>query len=334
MKAKITSLAYYLPEKTLSSSEMEEMLRQKNPTLRVTPGLIESATGIVSRRVAAEDEFNSDLAAKAAQKTLAQSGTSPEEIDLLIFAAAGQDLIEPATSHIVQDILGTHAPLFDIKNACNSFVNALEIAESLILTGRKKKILIATGEKTSVTVKWQLQDRNDLKKSFASFTLGDAGAAALVIPSEEDSGIIAYAGTADSKQWRVGTLPGGGSRHPRGDEYTYFQGDGAALKDAFENMGPSFLNKFLSENSISLDEIDRVFMHQVSIDYLESFITTLGLATEKVERTIQTCGNVGAATIPLGMCQSLERGALKKGELVLMVGMAGGVSLELLLMRW
>jgi 3-oxoacyl-[acyl-carrier-protein] synthase III len=251
-----------------------------------------------------------------------------------MFAAAGQDLIEPATSHIVQNMLGTRAPLFDVKNACNSFINALEIAESFVVSGKHKKVLITTGEKASISTKWNLRDRNDFKKSFAGYTLGDAGAAALVESSNDESGVMAYAGAADSSQWSAGTLPGGGSRHPRGDEYSYFQGDGAALKDAFEHLGPSFLRKFLRENNVSMEKINRVFIHQVSVAYLDSFIDALGIETEKVERTIQTYGNIAAASIPLAMCLSLERGALKKDDLVLLVGMAGGVSLELMLLRW
>lgn len=334
MKAKVTSAAYYLPERVVTSLEMEDVLRQKNPTIRISRGIIESTTGIETRRFAADDEYNSHLAAKAAQKVLAATNTELSEIDLLLFAAAGQDLLEPATAHIVQDMIGTHAPLFDVKNACNSFLNALEVAEAFIVSGKHKKILIATGETASKSIKWELRDRDDFKKSFAGYTLGDAGAAVLVEPSTDGSGIMAYAGTADSSQWETGTLPGGGSRHPRGDEYTYFQGDGVALKVAFEKIGPDFLKKFLSENVISQDQIDYIFIHQVSAAYLDSFINALGLDATKVERTINSYGNVAAATIPLGICLCEDRGKLKRGDQILLVGLAGGISLEAMLMRW
>lgn len=334
MNAKIRAVAYYLPERIVSSSELEDILRQKNPSLRVQSGVIESTTGIATRRFAKEDEYNSHLAARAAQKVLEDTKTDPREIDLLIFASAGQDLIEPATAHIVQKMIGTTCPVFDVKNACNSFLNALEVAEAFITAGRHKKILIATGEVPSRAIKWELKDRADFKRSFAGYTLGDAGAAALVEASDGIPSIIAYAGTADSSEWETGTLPAGGSRHPRGDEWTYFQGDGASLKEAFEKLGPEFLKEFLKQQNVSSDELSRIFIHQVSVPYLDSFATALNLDASKICRTIDMFGNVAAATLPLGMCLSEEKGLLKRGDLILLVGLAGGISLEAMLMQW
>ena len=177
-------------------------------------------------------------------------------------------------------------------------------------------------------------ERDDFKRSFAGYTLGDAGAAALIEKADTNSGILSYAGTADSAQWEAGSLPGGGSRHPRGDEYSYFQGDGAALKEAFEVLGPDFLREFLKRQQTTVNQIDSVFIHQVSVPYLDSFTTAFGLDPAKICKTVDTHGNVAAATIPLGMCLCEEKGLLKTGDLVLIVGLAGGISLEAMLMRW
>ena len=231
-------------------------------------------------------------------------------------------------------MIGTHCSVFDVKNACNSFVNALQVADSFIAAGRYKKILITTGETPSKSIKWDLKDRSDFKKSFAGYTLGDAGAAALIEKADADSGIISYAGTADSTQWEAGSLPGGGSRHPRGDEYSYFQGDGAALKEAFEKMGPAFLSDFLKNEQVTLDQIVSVFIHQVSVPYLESFTTAFGLDPARICKTVDLHGNVAAATIPLGMRLYQDKELLKTGDLILIVGLAGGISLEAMLMRW
>lgn len=334
MNAKVRAIAYHLPERVVTNSEIENILRLKNPTVRIQAGIIESTTGIVTRRFSREDEFNSHLAVSAARKVLEQAEVKTEEIDLLIFAAAGQDLLEPATAHIVQQMLGTHCPVFDVKNACNSFINALEVADAFIATGKYKKILIVTGETPSKAIKWDLQNREDFKKSFAGYTLGDAGAAALIEKAETDTGILSYAGTADSTQWEAGSLPGGGSRHPRGDEYSYFQGDGLALKEAFEKIGPDFLRDYLNKQQVTMDQIDRVFIHQVSVPYLDSFSHAFNLDPAKICKTIDTHGNVAAATIPLGVSLCHQKNLLKKGDLILFVGLAGGISLEAMLMRW
>ncbi len=334
MNAKIRTIAYVLPERVVTSFEMEDMLREKNPSIRISSGIIESATGIVSRRFSKDEEYNSHLAALAGKKALEESGLHPEDIDLVIFASAGQDLLEPATGHIVQDILGTNCRVFDVTNACNSFLNALEIADSFIASGAHERILITTGEVASKSIKWNLLDRDDFKRSFAGYTLGDAGAAAIIEKSDGISGIVAHAGMADSNKWDAGTLPGGGSRHPRGDEWTYFQGNGAALKDAFELIGPDFLEKFLKEQQVTLDDISRVYIHQVSIPYLDSFIHALKIDSSKVIRTVSSLGNIAAATIPVGMCLSEEDTPHTKGDLLLLIGLAGGISLESMLVRW
>lgn len=334
MDAKIRIISYVLPERAVTSYELEDALRDRNPSIRISSGIIESTTGITSRRFSKDDEYNSHLAARAAAKALEDSGLYPEDIDLLIFASAGQDLLEPATGHIVQDMLGTNCRVFDITNACNSFLNALEVADSLIASGAHQRVLIATGEVASKSIKWDLINRSDFKKSFAGYTLGDAGAAAIIEKSDGISGIVAHAGMADSKKWEVGTLPGGGSRHPRGDEWTYFQGNGSALKEAFENIGPEFLERFLSEQQVSLIDISRIYIHQVSIPYLDSFINALGISSSKVIRTVSTLGNIAAATIPVALCLSDEDKPHEKGDLILLIGLAGGISLEAMLVRW
>ncbi|MCG7754874.1 3-oxoacyl-ACP synthase, partial [Flavihumibacter cheonanensis] len=95
-------------------------------------------------------QASSDLAAQAGIQALADAGLQPEDIDLLIFAAATHDINEPATANLVQvKTACRHAHVLDIKNACNSFLNALDIAASLVQTGRARRVLIASGEMLS-----------------------------------------------------------------------------------------------------------------------------------------------------------------------------------------
>ncbi len=105
-----------------------------------------------------DDWQASDVAAAAARKLLADTGTDPGDIDLLLFAAASQDMIEPATSHMTADRLGLRCPAFDVKNACNSVLNALETAHALVAQGSYRRILIACGESPSRAVRWSVPD--------------------------------------------------------------------------------------------------------------------------------------------------------------------------------
>ncbi len=334
MKSKITALAYYLPEKIVTNSEIEAKLQQNNPHLHIPENIIGITTGIKSRRFCGENEYNSTLASKAALVLFEKYSINPKDIDLLIFASAGQDLIEPATSHIVQDILKTSCRVFDIKNACNGFIDALIVADAFIKSGIHKNILIVTGEVCSSVIKWNLKDRDDLKNSFPGYTLGDMGTAILVQESNNDFGLVVSECLNDSSKWKVGTLPTGGSRHPRGDEYTYFSGDGPQLRDSFAKIAPKFFNDFLIKNNIDKDTIDHICMHQVSKAYLEEMVSSLKIDPNKIIHTAEQFGNVAAATIPLQLALLNEKEKIKKGDKILLIGLAGGVSVELVYIIW
>ena len=146
LHAELRSVGLYLPPQRRTSLELESLIAAASPTVRFRRGLIASRTGIRERRVAADHEQCSDLAVSAARVALRDAGVGLDEVDLLIFAAASQDLIEPATAHIVQHKLGTSCAVFDIKNACNSFLNGIQVASSMIASGASTTALVVTGE--------------------------------------------------------------------------------------------------------------------------------------------------------------------------------------------
>ena len=151
---------------------MVRRISQNSPNLKVPTNIVQQITGIETRRYVEGNVNASDLAAAAAQRVLAKANVAPTEIDLLIFASASQDLIEPATAHIVQAQIGTTAAVMDIKNACNSFLNGLQIAEALLLTGQYRRALVVTGETPSYAIKWGIADRQDLRQSFSRLYAG------------------------------------------------------------------------------------------------------------------------------------------------------------------
>src|SRR5262249_1963300 len=152
---------------------------------------------------------------------------------------------------------------------CNSFINAVQVAEALILAGQHRKVLVATGEVLSLGIKWSVADRTDLRLSFPGYTFGDAGAAALLEESTDGSGIFYRRFMAASSHWAGGTFPGGGTMNPRGEEHSYFRGDGALLKDVFLDVGPAFLQTALRESGTCLDDFALICVHQVSTPFLD-----------------------------------------------------------------
>jgi 3-oxoacyl-[acyl-carrier-protein] synthase-3 len=312
---------------------VEQLVATASPTYRVRRGLIEALTGIQERRVVGAGIHSSDLAAQAARRVLEKTGVARQTVDQVIYASASQDLIEPATANIVQEKLGTCAPVFDVKNACNSFLNGLEIAEALVVSGSRRCVLVVAGETCSHAVAWSVQDDADFKLSFPGYTLGDAGAAALVVPSGNGTGIFHRSFTTLSRYWPLATFAGGGSMHPHSPEHTYIRGDGALLREACLAEGPAILSRALREAGMAIGDFRRLFVHQVSVPYLRDFAEVSGAPFDQIELTLPCYGNMAAASLPVALAQAQERGAVGPGDDVLLFGLASGLSIGALMMR-
>ncbi|MCD0448210.1 ketoacyl-ACP synthase III [Actinocorallia sp. API 0066] len=325
MRARIAGVAAYLPEHTVSSAEVEARVGPYRPH----PTIVERMTGIRARHVMRADQQASDLAVEAAAKLLADSGERP---DLLVFGSASQDLIEPATAHIVAAKLGLTCPVFDVKNACNSFLNGMQVADALIRTGAYRRVLVCTGESPSRAVRWEVRDRAQFVDAFAGYTLSDGGAAMLL--EAAPTGLFAFDFAAVSASWQVGTLPAGGSMHPRDPDYTYFSGDGRKLKDAFLGRGPDLWLDALDRHGLTWDDFKVVLVHQVTVPYLETLRAILGIPADRLVVTLPEHGNVASATMPLQLAQAVAEGRLTPGDKVAFVGLAGGVSLGVAFAEW
>src|SRR3954451_6360351 len=185
LRTYISDIGVFLPERAVSSSELEGIVNKKRKML--PDGSIERLFGVRERRYAEAHIQVSDLGANAAKDIVEKHGA--DAIDCMIFASASSDLIEPATANIVQEKLGLHCPVFDVKNACNSFVTALQIASLFIESGIHKMILIVSGEKLSNAIRFEPANEEDLRKGLASLSFGDAGSAVLVEASSNGCGI-------------------------------------------------------------------------------------------------------------------------------------------------
>jgi 3-oxoacyl-[acyl-carrier-protein] synthase-3 len=316
----------HLPERTVTSAEVEARIEAESGGFRPSPTIVERMTGIRARHVLADDEQASDLAVAAARRVLAERGHGPERLDLLIFASASQDLVEPATAHIVAAKLGASCPVFDVKNACNSFLNGLQLADALIRTGQHERLLVCTGESPSRAIRWKVADRAQFVDAFAGYTLSDGGAAMLV-EAAPDGGIFYRDFAAVSTAWDVGTLPGGGSLHPRDPEFSYFSGDGRRLKDAFLANGPEIFLTALEKTGLTWGDFAFVGVHQVTVPYLELLRAVLDLPSDRLVITLPEHGNVASASLPLQLDTAVRAGRCGPGDLAAFIGLAGGVSL-------
>ena len=329
---RIASAGWYLPGAPVSTDEVEARVAAASPGLRMRRGFLQGLTGIQNRHYLPDGMQASDLAVEAAQRALRSAGAASGDVDLLVWGSASQDLVEPATAHIVAAKLGLDCPVFDVKNACNSFLNALQVAAALLATRSYRTALVVTGESPSRAIRWSIDDQAAFLQSVPGYTMGDAGAAVLLTYDEHCEGIFFQQYRAWSQHWSIATLPGGGSMHPRGDEWTYFGGDGTRLREAFMSIGPGLFHDTLAATNLRYEDFAAIFCHQVTLPFLELFCGETGLPIERLMVTVPEFGNVASATLPLQLALALDSGRVRRGDMVMLAGLAGGLSMGVMLM--
>ena len=329
--SRIAAVGVFLPETTRSTSQTEKEIGRANPSLKLATGLIHRLTGVSSVHVRAAGVETSDLAVEASKIALEQSAG---EFDLIIFASASQDLIEPATSHILAAKLGAMCPVMDIKNACNSMINGMQVADALIGAGQYRRVLVASGEAPTSGVRWSLSGSQQFLRAFPGYTMSDGGAAVILEAADGGSaGILDSSFHAVSSHWAVGTLPAGGSMFPRGGDESFFDMDGAGLQAAFLELGPQPVLDLLDRNGWTWDDFDLVAIHQVALPSLPPIFERLGVASDKTVIVVADHGNLASVGLPLQLAKAREAGMVRPGSLVLLIGLAGGISLGLMAVR-
>lgn len=326
----ISDIGVFLPERVVSSAELETIINKRIKILPV--GSIERLFGIKERRFAAGDTQVSDLGANAAREMVAKH--DGKTIDCMIFASASSDLIEPATANIIQEKLGLNCPVFDVKNACNSFVTAFQIASSFIESNIYKKILITSGEKLSNSILLKPSDEEDMKKRLASLSFGDGGSAVMVEASTNGCGVYFQKFKTVGKHWGLCTIKGGGSMHPFEPDKNYFEGKTAELAQIVIQEGCDFVRSGFAEAGWDISDVDYVITHQVSMKSFELLAASLGVPIHKIIQVCDLYGNIASVSIPLALHVAEKKGKLKHGDKIAIIGLAAGISISLQLMVW
>lgn len=323
--AKILSVATYLAPQIRTIEEIEQKILNESSAKDLPVSFIKKMTGVEKVHHKLDSMQASDLAVYAAWVALEKADLKPAHIDLLIFASASQDLIEPATAHIVADKIGFNCPVMDVKNACNSFLNGLQVANAFIATGQYKTIMVVSGETPSMAVRWNNPTKKAFSRSFAGFSMSDAGAA-MILTKDSVKGIHRIEFEAMSNKWAVGMLRMGGSMAPRDLEATYFDMDGSRLYDAFLSLGPGILEETLKKTHRTWDDFAFVGVHQISMPYLKNVCKILKVPYKLIIPTIKEHGNMASVTLPFQLEKAIDQGLVKSGDDFALVGFGGGIS--------
>ena len=321
----ITGVGSYVPTRVVTNADLEKMVD-------TTDEWIASRTGIRARRVAASDEYTSDLAAHAATRAMQKAGVKPEEIDLIILATITPDMPFPATACIVQQKIGAYrAAAFDIEAACSGFIFGLEIGQQFIMSRTYNTVLVIGAEKLSSIVNWT--DRN------TCVLFGDGAGAAILQNRPESHGLLTACMGSDGQKADLLSMPGGGSRCPASTQSVaaglhFLRMDG---KETFKNAVQAMHNaakEVLRRCELDITQIKCIIPHQANLRIINAVSERLGATPEQVFINLDRYGNTSAASVAIALDEAVEGGKIVRGDLVLLVVFGAGLTWGAAVIEW
>jgi 3-oxoacyl-[acyl-carrier-protein] synthase-3 len=321
----ITGIGSYLPAKILTNAELEKMVQ-------TTDEWITTRTGIKERRVAAKDQFTSDMAAEAAKRAMKMAGVSAEQIELIIVATITPDMPFPATACLVQQKIGARrAAAFDLEAACSGFIYALEVGQQFIMSRTYDTVLVIGAEKLSSIVDWT--NRN------TCVLFGDGAGAVILQNRPNTHGLLTAVMGADGGKSHLIFMPGGGSRRPAtmdsvAAKLHYLQMEGReTFKSAVQAMC-SAAKEVLQRCELDISKIKCVIPHQANRRIIDAVGERLGTTPEQLFINLDRYGNTSAASVVIALDEVVASGKVQRGDLVLLVAFGGGLTWGAAIIEW
>jgi len=342
----IEGLACHLPENIVSSEDLEKRLSPVYDRLKLPYGRLEMMTGIKERRFWNLDTCPSQVASKAGEQAILKSGIDRMEIGCLINASVCRDFLEPATASLVHHNLklSEKTLVFDISNACLGVLNGMVHVANMIELGQIRAGLVVAGENggplVNATIESLLNNpdltRNDIKASFASLTIASGAVGVLLVHRDLTKYKHRLLGGSSQAASQFNELCRGKEELSIGINSLI-----PLMKTDAETMmreGCLLAGKtwaFAKKNlEWSNDDVNRVFCHQVGHAHRKLLYETLSLEVEKDFSTLEYLGNTGAASLPATLTLGAERGLLKSGDLVALLGIGSGLNCLMLGVEW
>ena len=315
----------YVPEEVLTNEDLSRIVDTNDEW-------ITTRTGIKERRVAAKDEYTSDMAAKASLKAIEQANISPDEIDLILVATATPDMLFPATACFVQKKIGaTGAACLDISAACAGFLFGIEIAEQFITSHTYDTVLVIGADKLTSITNWT--DRN------TCVLFGDAAGAAILRHRGGSHGVISTHIGSDGDYTDILFMPGGGSRCPITRENvdrnlaTIHMSGKEVYKQAVTAM-VSAAQKAVEQAGLSVHDIACVIPHQANLRIIEGIADRLDIPLDRFYVNLDRYGNTSAAAVAVALDEANRTGRIKPGDYILMVVFGGGLTWASTVIEW
>lgn len=314
-RIRISGSGYYLPDKILTNADLEKMVDTSDEW-------IVTRTGIRERHVLDPEQATSDLGIEAARKALKSARLDIKDIDLILVGTNTPDTIFPSTACWIQSGLkAPQVPAFDLQAGCTGFLYGMILAESLILSGRAKRILLVGADALTRITNWE--DRS------TCVLFGDGAGAFILEESHDESGMLSHYWGADGSLGELLMQPAGGSRLPAtaqtvADKLHYLQMKGnEVFKHAVKRMGDA-AEQALKRAGLKKEDVSFLIAHQANIRIIDATARKLGIPRDKVIVTVDHHGNTSAASVPLALDEAVRDGRIQRGQKVVVEGVGGG----------
>jgi 3-oxoacyl-[acyl-carrier-protein] synthase III len=321
----IAGVGSYVPERILTNAHLEKMVDTSDDW-------ITTRTGIKERRLAAENEFTSDLATKAALRAMEKAGVTAEQIELIIVATISPDMLFPSTACLVQRKIGARrAAAFDLEAACSGFIFGLEVAQQFIMSRTYDTVLVIGADKLSSIVDWK--DRN------TCVLFGDGAGAAILQNRPNTHGLLTAVMGSDGENADLLYMPGGGSQCPATVESVnarqhYLRMSGKeTFKCAVQAMQTA-AEEALRRCEIDITRIKCVIPHQANRRIIDAVGERLGATPEQIFVNVDKYGNTSAASVAIALDEAVASGRVAAGDLILLVVFGAGLTWGAAVIEW
>ena len=325
MSVYIHSVGVEVPERRLTNAELAVRIETSDEWIR-------SHTGIGSRHIAADGALTSDLAAEASRRALARAGLAASDLDYIVVATATPDFFGfPSTACILGEKLGARGcPAFDLSAGCTGFIYGLDIAASLLAANRKSHALVVGAETLSRITNWE--DRS------TCVLLGDgAGAAVLTNREEGESRFIASHLGADGSgagDLRLIQAERATTFHPSIPLVPLLEMNGRRVYNFAVETIPAVVERLLKLCGKKLEEFAWIVPHQANARIIQAAAKRLGASEERFYMNIEEYANTSSASIPIALNEMDEKGLLKRGDLLMLLGFGAGLTYGGTVLRW
>ncbi|WGM47620.1 3-oxoacyl-[acyl-carrier-protein] synthase 3 [Brevundimonas sp. NIBR10] len=313
-RSAVTGVGSFLPEKVVTNADLSKFVDTSDEW-------IVERTGIRQRHQARDDQPTSDLATEAARRALADAGKTPADVDLIIVATTTPDMTFPATASIVQRKLGCPVGIaFDVQAVCSGFVYALSVADGFVARGMAKCALVIGAEEMTRLMDWT--DRT------TCVLFGDGAGAFVVEPREgqgtkADQGLLGFALRCDGTKTDLLYVDGGPTTTGTVGHLRMLGNQ--VFRHAVVNIAEA-ITAACAASDIEIADVDWFVPHQANQRIIKGVGDRLGLDEDKVITTVALHANTSAASIPLAMDAAIQDGRIKRGDLVLLEAMGGGLT--------